>query len=180
MGEFQGIMNFECVYGMLTSNPLSDKNATASRWLWIHSADYSIYQLGSPVTLRLSLMPLQLHIQKIMGAGGNFLWCQYSLLSCVLHGLQEYKHVQNLCLSWTSLVPRPYVGIYDLPVGTIMTRCFNKCDWEALQEDMMAAPWQKVEKCYNIDRKTILLEPLDNCLEANCYLLFHFICSFQW
>ena len=100
-----------------------------------------------------------------MGAGGNFLWCQYSLLSCVLHGLQEYKHVQNLCLSWTSLVPRPYVGIYDLPVGTIMTRCFNKCDWEALQEDMMAVSWQKVEKCYNIDDawnswKSIFLEVL--------------------
>ena len=42
----------------------------------------------------------------------------------------------------------------------------NKCDWEVLQEDMMAAPWQKVEKCDNIDKawnswKLIFLEVLN-------------------
>ena len=52
------------------------------------------------------------------------------------------------------------------PVGTITTRCFNKCDWEVLQEDMMAAPWQKVEKCDNADQawnswKSIFLEVLN-------------------
>ena len=34
----------------------------------------------------------------------------------------------------------------------------NKCDWEVLQVDMMTAPWQKFEKCEDIDRSLELME----------------------
>ena len=54
----------------------------------------------------------------------------------------------------------------NLLVETIKVHCYNKCDWEALQEDMMNVPWEKIEKCEDIDQawncwKSMFLEVLN-------------------
>ena len=43
----------------------------------------------------------------------------------------------------------------NLPVETITVHCYNKCDWEALQEDMMNVPWEKIEKYEDINQAWI-------------------------
>lgn len=37
------------------------------------------------------------------------------------------------------------------PVDIITVCCCNKCDWEAIQEDMMNPPWLSIEKYDDID-----------------------------
>ena len=54
----------------------------------------------------------------------------------------------------------------NLPVQTITVHCYQKCDWEALQEDMMIVLREKVEKYEDIDQtwncwKSMFLEVLN-------------------
>ena len=41
--------------------------------------------------------------------------------------------------------------VTPLPVETITVRCYNKCNWQALLEDRMNAPWQSIEQYSDVD-----------------------------
>ena len=54
----------------------------------------------------------------------------------------------------------------NLLVETITVHCYNKCDWETLQEDMMIVLRKEVEKYKDIDQtwnywKSMFLEVLN-------------------